>query len=58
MDASIAKNRWKVFAAILVLCGLLALTTVWGGLLVARAFSPILAEALSFGAYAGDETAR
>ena len=55
MDANIARSRRKFLAVVLALCSALVLTVVYGGPLAARAFSPMLAESLSFRAHAGED---
>lgn len=58
MAAGTAKTQWKVLMAIMAFCGMFWLTVACGGLWAARAFSPALAESLSFWALGAGRTRR
>ena len=56
MDPNLARSGRTLLVVMLALCSMLVLAAVYGGLLAARAFSPVLAESLSFRAHAGEDT--
>lgn len=48
MGANTARTQWKLLMAIMAFCSMFWLAVAYGGLWAARAFSPMLAESLSF----------
>ena len=55
MDSNVAGGGRQLLV-MLALCSLLVLTAIYGGLLAAPAFSPVLAESFSFRAHTVEDT--